>query len=180
MRDPDRLIQRVISELRRPVDVDPNAKARVIDEVRRIGRRGPIAGGRAFLLQGRRRYLAAATTAAVAAAALLAVVLVRSRPGDGESRVAQAVQFVYVGRDASRVYLVGDFNDWEPSATPLQRSVAGAGAVWSVTLSLAPGQYRYAFIVDDGRWVADEAAPRAPEDEFGVQNSILIVEDRST
>lgn len=178
MSDPDRLIDRVISELRRPVHVDPDAKARVIDEVRRIGRRGPTAGTRPFSLSGRGRYWAAALATAGAAAALLTVALIKSGPGDGQSSGTQVVQFVYVGREASRVYLVGDFNDWEPSATPLQRSVTGA--VWSVTLSLAPGQYRYAFIVDDERWVVDEAAPRAPEDEFGAQNSVIVVEDRST
>lgn len=179
MSDPDRLIDRVVSELRRPVHVDPEAKARVIDEVRRQGRRGPTVGKtRAFPFSGRRRHWAAALATAAVAAVLLAVGLMNSWRTDGESSGGRAVQFVYVGREASRVYLVGDFNDWEPSATPLQRSVSGA--VWSVTLTLAPGQYRYAFIVDNGRWVVDETAPRAPEDEFGVQNSVLVVEDRST
>jgi hypothetical protein len=33
----------------------------------------------------------------------------------------------------------------------------------------------YAFIVDGDRWVADPAAPMAPEDGFGIRNSVIVV-----
>jgi len=40
---------------------------------------------------------------------------------------------------------------------------------------LAPGRYRYAFLVDGSRWLADPAAPRARDDEFGTPSSVVTV-----
>ncbi|NIR44887.1 MAG: hypothetical protein GWN99_11325 [Gemmatimonadetes bacterium] len=179
MSDPDRTIDRVVSELRRPVPVDSEAKARVIEEVRRTRRWGPLAWLPRLMSTGQGWRQRGATLAALGVAALLlALALVALWPSPGGSTRSQAVQFVYIGGEASQVHLVGDFNDWDRSATPLQRSATGE--VWSVTVSLEPGPYRYAFIVDEDRWVADEAAPRAPADDFGAPNSVIIVEGPST
>ena len=85
------------------------------------------------------------------------------------------VQFVLVAPSASRVALVGDFNNWDAAATPLRE--ASAEGVWSVTLPLTPGRHIYAFVVDDSKWVPDPSAARAPEDDFGVPNSVIVVGD---
>ena len=73
---------------------------------------------------------------------------------------------------ATRVALVGEFNDWDPSATPMSR--AGGGA-WHVALPLTQGRHVYAFVVDGSSWVADPQAPLAPERWFGAQNSVVLV-----
>jgi 1,4-alpha-glucan branching enzyme len=86
---------------------------------------------------------------------------------------APAVQFVVVVREASSVALVGDFNDWDDSATPMA-PVAGNG-VWTVTVPLAAGRYRYSFLVDGLTWLPDPAAPRALDDDFGRANSVVTV-----
>jgi 1,4-alpha-glucan branching enzyme len=44
-------------------------------------------------------------------------------------------QFVLIAPGAASVTVVGDFNDWSMSATPLER----AGGVWSVAVPLGPG-----------------------------------------
>jgi 1,4-alpha-glucan branching enzyme len=75
----------------------------------------------------------------------------------------------------SAVVLVGDFNDWNPTATPLHRASDG---VWSVTVPLRPGRYRYTFIVDGTRWHRDPAAPRALEDDFGAPTSVITIAQR--
>jgi 1,4-alpha-glucan branching enzyme len=82
------------------------------------------------------------------------------------------VQFVLVAPDARRVALVGDFNDWDPAATPLR---ASAGGAWSAAVQLSPGRHRYAFVVDGVRWLADPAAPPAPDDDFGTPGSVVTV-----
>lgn len=89
------------------------------------------------------------------------------------SGIRKDVQFVLVANSASDVRIVGDFNDWDPRATPMQRS--GSGGVWSVIVPLEPGRHVYAFVVDGKQWVADVDAPRAPENEFGIPKSIVMV-----
>jgi hypothetical protein len=84
----------------------------------------------------------------------------------------QQVQFMFVAPSASRVALVGEFNDWDPSATPMLRAAGGA---WHVVLPLARGRHVYAFVVDGNSWVADPQAPLAPERWFGAQNSVVLV-----
>ena len=82
------------------------------------------------------------------------------------------VQFMLVAPTASRVALVGEFNDWDPAATPMTRAPGGA---WHVVLPLARGRHVYAFVVDGSSWVADPQAPLAPERWFGARNSVLLV-----
>jgi hypothetical protein len=56
---------------------------------------------------------------------------------------------------------------------------AGDGRTWEVQLPLAPGRHVYAFVVD-GEVVADPAAPRAADEDFGVPNSVVLVGRPST
>ncbi len=42
-------------------------------------------------------------------------------------------------------------------------------------MPLAPGRYQYAFVVDGRRFVADPAAPRAVDDDFGQPSSVVTV-----
>ena len=99
--------------------------------------------------------------------------LAPGQPAEGR----EMVQFVFVAGDARRVHLVGDFNDWRPDATPLQRSGDG---VWTVVLPLEPGRHTYAFVVDGTTWMADASAPRGPDDEFGTPSSVVLVGESQT
>ena len=103
-----------------------------------------------------------------------------ARPANPESRIPHPapVQFVLVAPGASAVAVVGDFNDWDSTATRLRP--AAAGGVWSVTVPLAPGRHRYAFIVDGREWRPDPTAPRTGDDDFGVPSSVVTVGERST
>jgi 1,4-alpha-glucan branching enzyme len=74
---------------------------------------------------------------------------------------------------SSRVSVVGDFNDWDPAATPLRP--AGDGGTWMVELHLKPGRYHYTFLIDGRRWVSDPSEPRAAESDFGAPMSVLTV-----
>ncbi|MFQ5601278.1 MAG: glycogen-binding domain-containing protein, partial [Candidatus Krumholzibacteriia bacterium] len=74
-----------------------------------------------------------------------------SRPESGDG----VVRFVYVDPAASEVYLVGDFNGWSPSATPLDPEQDGA---WVALVFMDPGTYEYKFLVD-GSWRLDPDNP---------------------
>lgn len=84
-----------------------------------------------------------------------------------------AVQFAFIAPTASRVALVGDFNGWGADANLLRQDPATG--VWTAAVRLPPGRYVYAFVIDGRTWVADPTAPRAPDNEFGTPNSVLVV-----
>lgn len=87
------------------------------------------------------------------------------------------IVFTLSAPEAARVMLVGDFNGWSPTATPLHTSAHHG--IWSVTVPLPPGRHEYAFLVDGKHWLPDPRAPQAPADDFGAPNSVLTVTERS-
>jgi 1,4-alpha-glucan branching enzyme len=82
-------------------------------------------------------------------------------------------QFVFRNATAHRVSVVGDFNDWNPTRTPMRR--ASGDALWSVTVPIIPGRHVYAFMVDDSLIVLDPRAPQTRDPDLGVQGSVIIV-----
>ena len=84
----------------------------------------------------------------------------------------EAVRFELVAPQASRVSLVGSFNEWNPRATPLVRDASSGKGI--VSVRLPPGRHGSAFVVD-GDVTADPAAPRAADDDFGSKNSVVLV-----
>ena len=81
------------------------------------------------------------------------------------------VRFVFVGKVKS-VSLVGDFNGWGASATPMLTS--GSRDTWVVSVPVPRGRHEYAFIVDGHRWVADPFAAQNTDD-FNTESSIIAV-----
>jgi 1,4-alpha-glucan branching enzyme len=86
------------------------------------------------------------------------------------------VRFALRAPGAGRVALVGDFNRWDPAATPLAPA-AGGGPVgeWEVEVPLTPGRHAYAFVVDGGGWVLDPAAPSERDPDFDRRHSVTVV-----
>ncbi len=129
--------------------------------------------------------------AAAAALVLVSVPVVRSRMSQtaaptvaaatadtqplGATRIdgGAAVRFVLRVPGAARVVaIVGDFNGWNASATPMvQRATDGS---WSVRVPLAPGRHTYAFVVDGARWIVDPLAPQVPDAGFGPANALIV------
>jgi pyruvate/2-oxoglutarate dehydrogenase complex dihydrolipoamide acyltransferase (E2) component len=88
---------------------------------------------------------------------------------DGEPR---QVAFEHFSPDAGEIFLVGSFNNWDLTATPLKK---GPGGRWTTKLVLKPGHYEYRFVVD-GRWQDDPTAARFVANPFGELNCIIEVE----
>jgi hypothetical protein len=97
----------------------------------------------------------------------------RSNPGAIPVAIAdrEVVRFELAAPQASRVALVGSFNEWNPVATPLTRDASGK---WVVAVQLPRGRHVYAFVVD-GDVTADPHAPRAADDELGSRNTVVLV-----
>ena len=83
------------------------------------------------------------------------------------------VQFVLDAKRARRVAVVGDFNAWDGSATPLERD--STTGVWSALVDVRPGRHLYAFLVDGTVWTLDPNAPRAKDSDYGTEQSVMIV-----
>lgn len=183
-------VERVASVLRETAD--PRAEARVVERVRaEFGTTAPKEPAWwSWLL--RPRVIELRPVVPIAAVSVLAVVLLFlvhpsattvSPPGPAGREVgavtssARPVQFVCLAVDARQVSVVGDFNDWQPGAAPLERS--GSPGVWAGIVWLPPGVYTYALMVDGSLRAAGDARPAAPPDEFGVSNSVLIVDRES-
>jgi 1,4-alpha-glucan branching enzyme len=81
------------------------------------------------------------------------------------------ITFNVLGPGAASVAVVGDFTEWRRDRVHLTRV---AGGSWRVTLRLPPGQYRFAYLLDDHEWRADAGASQAPDD-FGRPTSLLTV-----
>jgi hypothetical protein len=95
------------------------------------------------------------------------------RPVPSTQPELKLVRFELAAPGAAGVALVGDFNDWDPQATPMRRG--NTSATWSVSLPVARGRHVYGFVVDGRRWVPDPLAPLAPEDDFGSASSVVVV-----
>lgn len=82
------------------------------------------------------------------------------------------VRLVLLQPGARSVSVAGDFNGWNPSQTPLERS---DGGMWTATIPLKPGRYEYMFVIDGKQWIADPLATEEATDGFGAQNAVLDV-----
>jgi len=162
----DETVERVIQHLRRPVAIDAGLDARVMRE---------IAQASSPRRRAWPRWSAGAAAAAAAATVLGAVLVARPWARNATSR-ADTLQFVLVAPQAASVALVGDFNDWDPARSPMQT----AHGIWAKALRLAPGRYRYAFLVNGVEWRADPGAPAAKDDEFGTPSSVVTVGGRGS
>jgi hypothetical protein len=81
--------------------------------------------------------------------------------------------FVFNNGRAHKVFVVGDFNRWDPTATPMTRS--SDGELWSTVIPVVPGRHMYAFMVDDSLFTLDPNAPKTRDPDLGAEGSIIIV-----
>lgn len=115
-----------------------------------------------------RRFYALA--GGLAAAALVIFMLwTTPRVQQGDQKLYH--RFVIYQPDAAAAAITGSFNNWQ--TLPMQK--AGPGGYWEISLELQPGEYRYSFILDDGRRVADPTVWIREKDDFGTENSVLDV-----
>jgi serine protease AprX len=87
-----------------------------------------------------------------------------------------AVNFVYYHPQAHMVALIGEFNGWLPGEAAFRRERPGVWrAAWR---GLAPGRYRYKFLVDGLHAVDDPENPLKEPDGYGGLNSVLVLPRR--
>ena len=73
---------------------------------------------------------------------------------------------------AERVNLVGEFNEWDTTATPMGRNRSDAN--WKATLDLEQGKrYRFRYLVDGKEWLNDWHADDHVENPYGSYDSVV-------
>lgn len=72
------------------------------------------------------------------------------------------VQFDFPAPEARKVFLAGDFNNWETEATAMKKDKKGT---WQKKLLLEPGRYEYRIIVEGNR-TNDPSCSRCIPNEF--------------
>lgn len=185
-------VEWIAREARRPVLMDVGARDRIMAAVRaepvphrsfvrRIGSAlTRFAEPRAFTLSPARTTLLAAGLVGIGVFAGAKMTNRDGRPTAGQPQVAAVsqlpvsdtfVKFTFVAPSAKQVFLVGDFNDWDVSKTPM----APSGGMWTVVVPMTAGRHQYSFVVDGKSWSNDPNAPSAPDDGFGHTNSVKIV-----
>ncbi|MEX2178254.1 MAG: isoamylase early set domain-containing protein [Gemmatimonadaceae bacterium] len=189
--EPD--LQRIVDEARRPVALAAGARERLLEAIRAEPapqRRAALA----WMLEPRRFALPPLASAALAAGlvgiGVISGLLIHRDGPSAEQRAAvvagapqlpdslapRAVKFVLIAPMAARVSVVGDFNGWDASATPMQ--TLGTDGTWTVFVPLHPGLHTYQFVIDGSSFVTDPSAPLAPDDGYG-SNSVLFVKGSS-
>jgi 1,4-alpha-glucan branching enzyme len=74
---------------------------------------------------------------------------------------------------AKHVYLVGEFNDWDPVANPMQARKDGS---FSLTLDLEQGKsFQFRYLVDGRIWENEPEADEFAPTPFASENSVVVV-----
>jgi 1,4-alpha-glucan branching enzyme len=97
-------------------------------------------------------------------------------PATGPEIADDGVIFRYFDQNARRVTLVGDFNNWSPTADPMVDE--NGDGEWTLVYNLPPGVYEYKFVVDGTEWVPDPRNPEKVSDGFNGENSVVRVRAR--
>jgi hypothetical protein len=181
----DPFIDEIARELKQPVRIDPRFDERVMAALEPAvvpisTRRPAVATRRTWSLGASLGGLAAAiglmnsrdavsaTVAVTEGTQLVPVVNTVADP----AAMLQETQFILVDNSAKSMSVVGQFNDWDQTATPMTfDSTHGA---WSVTIPLLPGRHEFQYVIDGTRRVNDPTLPQVSSD-FGSPNSVITV-----
>ena len=97
----------------------------------------------------------------------------RVRPANGYSarNILKPVPFTCHAPWAKAVFIMGDFNDWQPATRPMKRMADGA---WRIEVPLNHGHHRYLFVID-GEPALDPQAQGVARDERDGKVSLVAV-----
>jgi chromosome partitioning protein len=90
----------------------------------------------------------------------------------GVTQLNDAVVFVTLYPHAHEVCIAGDFNNWQPANTKMEK--VGSSGIWQTKMKLSPGKYRYRLVVD-GKWQQDPYNEISELNPFGEYNSIVNI-----
>ena len=84
------------------------------------------------------------------------------------------VEFVLKAPEARNIFLLGDFNRWDPETPPMKPDEKG---LWRLRISIPPGRYEYKLLID-GKWCLDGNNPHRVTNPFGTENNVLLISEK--
>ena len=76
-----------------------------------------------------------------------------------------------ISNGAKKIQVVGEFNDWDKKATPMERLKNGT---FKTTLDLETGRnYQFKYLIDGEIWENDDYADDYIRNEFDTMNSVV-------
>lgn len=81
-------------------------------------------------------------------------------------------RFVIYKPEAGNVQISGSFTDWNN----IPMKMIGPSGYWEIELDVSGGEHKYVFIVEDNKRIADPTVLMREKDDFGSENSVLVVE----
>ena len=106
------------------------------------------------------------------ASALVAAVIIFFLSMPSQVTTSTPYRFVIYRPDVSQVEITGSFTEW--LKIPVKK--IGSSGYWEVTLDLPRGEHRFTFILDGHQRFPDPSIPTREQDDFGGENSIILVE----
>jgi len=89
-----------------------------------------------------------------------------------QSQEGKEVRFELSAAPASKVFVAGSFNNWNPTANPMKDNPDSGH--FKAQLHVPEGRHEYKFVVNGG-WITDPKCAESAPDGFGSINSVLIV-----
>jgi 1,4-alpha-glucan branching enzyme len=75
--------------------------------------------------------------------------------------------------EAESLSLVGDFNSWNETSTPMKKAKDGT---FSVSVEMESGrEQQFRYLADGRKWLNDEAADKYVTTALGSENSVVIL-----
>src|SRR5688572_2702845 len=155
--DDDAFAERIAQPLRAPEQTRPDFDIRVMSSLQGAVSGAPRRRSGSWLLRSRvyrvpplAQLAMAAGIVALMAAAWTGSSVMNAKSAAGRQTAAttdtvHVVRFVFIDSTASRVTLVGSFNQWRRDLTMFERTEVPG--VWMVEVALPPGRHEYAFVV---------------------------------
>lgn len=85
--------------------------------------------------------------------------------------MSKPVNFICMAPDATAVYLIGDFNDWDPRSHPMERQHDGG---WLIQVPLTHGHHHYQFLID-GKAALDPKAQGVARNHRNEKVSLIAI-----
>ncbi len=80
-----------------------------------------------------------------------------------------------IGKKYKKAYLVGDFNEWNTQASPMNKNKKDGSFSLSVELK-KNNEYQFRYLLDEEKWINDETADKIVPTYFqDSENSLILV-----